>query len=56
MPVIRDIRLSLKAREVLRREGIREYSKLGLNMKALIRELLVSINNNHLLETGIEMK
>ncbi len=53
MPVIHNIPLSLKTKEVLRREGIREYSKLGLKMKALIRELLASINNNHLLEPAI---
>ena len=53
MPVIRDIPLSLKTGEVLRREGFREYSKIRPEIKILIRELLASISNAHLLEPAI---
>jgi len=53
MPIIHDIRLSLKMKELLRREGIREYSKLMPEMRSLIRELLASIKNEHLLEPAI---
>jgi len=53
MPVIRDIHLSLKTKEVLRREGIKEYSKLKPELKSLICELLASIKNTHLLEPAI---
>ena len=53
MPVIRDIPLSLKTKEVLRREGIKEYSRLRPEMRTLIGELLASIKNDHLLEPAI---
>jgi len=53
MPVKRNIPLSLEMNEVLRREGLREYSKLRPEMKALIRELLASMKNDHLLEPAI---
>ena len=53
MPLVRDIRLSLKLREVLRRQGIREYSRLKSDMKNLIQELLVDVNNGQLLEPAI---
>lgn len=42
MPVIRDIPLSLETKEVLRREGIKEYSRLMPEMRTLIGELLAS--------------
>ncbi len=45
MPVIRDIPLSLKTREVLRREGFKEYSKIKPEIKSLILELLVSVKS-----------
>jgi len=53
MPVIRDIHLSLKTREVLRREGFREYSKIRPEIKILIRELLANVRKMHLLEPAI---
>jgi hypothetical protein len=53
MPVIRDIPLSLKTREVLRREGVREHSKVRPEIKILIRELLASVKKAHLLESAI---
>jgi hypothetical protein len=51
MPVIRDIPLSLKTREVLRREGFRERSKVRPEIKSLIRELLVK--KAHLVEPAV---
>lgn len=53
MPIIRDIRLSLKTEELLRREGIKDYSKLAPEIKSLIRELLTSVNNKHLLVPAV---
>jgi len=53
MPVIRDIPLSLKAGEVLRREGFRGYSKVRPEIRILIRELLASVEKAHLLEPAI---
>jgi len=53
MPVIRDIPLSLKTREVLCREGFREYSKIRPEMKSLILELLASVKQAHLLEPAV---
>src|SRR4030042_4274851 len=50
MPVIRDIILSLKTREVLRRQGFREHSKIRAEIKNLILELLATVENAHLLE------
>jgi hypothetical protein len=53
MPVIRDISLSLKTADVLRREGFREHSKIRPDIKILIRELLAGIKKTHLLEPAI---
>lgn len=53
MPVIRDIPLSLKTADVMRREGFREYSKIRSEIKILIRELLASVKKAHLLEPAI---
>jgi len=53
MPVIRDIPLSLKTREVLRREGFRGHSKVRPEIKILIRELLANVKKAHLLEPAI---
>ena len=53
MPIIRDIPLSLKTREVLRREGFREYSKIRPEIKSLILELLAGVKNAHLLEPAM---
>jgi hypothetical protein len=53
MPVIRDIPLSLNTREVLRREGFKEYSKIRPGIKSLIVELLASTRSAHLLEPAL---
>jgi hypothetical protein len=53
MPIIRDIPLSLKTADVLRREGFREYSKIRPEIKILIKELLAGVRKMHLLEPAI---
>jgi hypothetical protein len=53
MPVIRDISLSLKTEEVLRRQGFRGYSKIRPEIKNLILELLAIVENTHLLEPAV---
>jgi len=53
MPVIRDISLSLKAREVLRRQGLGEGAKVRPAIKILIRELLASLKKARLLEPAV---
>ena len=50
MPVIRDITLSLKTREVLRRQGFKGHSKIRPQIKSIILELLAAVENAHLLE------
>ena len=49
MPVIRDVPLSLRSGEVLRREGFRGQSKVRPEIKSLIEELLTSVEDSHLL-------
>jgi len=53
VPIIRDIPLSLKIKEVLRRAGIKEHSKLKPKAETSICELLVSVDEAHLLEPAI---
>ena len=53
MTVIHNIPLSLETGQVLRREGIRQYSSVKTEIEALIGELLVSIKDDHLLEPAI---
>ena len=53
MPVIRDIPLSLKAREVLRRQGLGGGAKVRPEIKDLILELLASIKRTRLLEPAV---
>ncbi len=53
MPIVRDIPLNLQIREVLRRSGIRDDSKLKSKMETLIGELLASVNDEHLLEPAV---
>lgn len=53
MPVIRDIRLSLKTREVLRRQGLGGGAKVRPEIKTLIRELLASVKKAHLMEPAV---
>jgi hypothetical protein len=50
MPVIRDIPLSLKLREVLRREGLGGGAKVRPEIKELTLEMLASVKKAHLLE------
>jgi hypothetical protein len=52
MPVIRNIPLSLKTREVLHREGVRGHSKIRPEVKSLVLELLASVKT-HLLEPAV---
>jgi len=53
MAIIYDIRLNLKMKELLRREGIKDHSRLRPEIKNLIRELLASVKNERLLEPAI---
>jgi hypothetical protein len=53
MPVIRDITLSLKTKEVLRRVGFRGHSKIRPDVKSLILELIASAKNAYLLEPAM---
>lgn len=53
MPVIRDIPVSLKMGEVVRREGCKGNSTIRPEIKSLIRELLASVKKAHLLESAI---
>jgi hypothetical protein len=50
MPVVRDIPLKLKPREVLRREGFLGYPEVRPQIKSQITELLASLEKAHLLE------
>jgi len=56
MPVIRDIPLSLKTREVLRRQGLGGGAKVRPEIKNLILELLASVKETHLLEPAVAYK
>jgi hypothetical protein len=53
MPVIRDIPLSLKTREVLRRQGLGGGAKVRPEIKNLISELLASVKKARLLEPAV---
>ncbi len=53
MSIIRDIPLNLQTREVLRRSGIKEDSKLKSEMGTLIGKLLASVNDEDLLEPAV---
>lgn len=53
MPVIRDIHLNLETKGVLRREGIRQRSRLRPEVATLLQELLTSINDDNLLEPAM---
>jgi len=53
MPVICDIPLSLKTREMLRRQGLGGGAKVRPEIKILIRELLASVNKARLLEPAV---
>ncbi len=50
MPVIRDIPLSLKTAEVLRRQGFRKGARVRSEIGLLIREVLSSLEKSRLLE------
>jgi len=53
MPVIRDIPLSLKTSEVLRRQGLGGGAKIRPEIKILIQELLASVKKACLLEPAV---
>lgn len=53
MPVIRDVTLSLKINDVLRREGFREFSQIRPELKSRILELLDSAKSAHLLKPAL---
>lgn len=53
MPVICDIHLSLKTREVLRRQGLGKGAKVRPDIKILIQELLASVKKAQLLEPAV---
>lgn len=53
MPVTRDISLSLKTAEVLRRQGLRKGAEVRPEIKLLIRELLDSIKKSCVLEPAV---
>lgn len=53
MPVIRDIPLSLKTSEVLRRQGLGGGAKVRPEIKILIQELLASVKKARLLEPAV---
>jgi len=53
MPIICDIPLSLKTREVLRRQGLGGEAKVRPEIKILIRELLASVKKTRLLEPAV---
>jgi hypothetical protein len=53
MPVIRDIPLSLKTREVLRRQGLGGGAKVRPEIKDLILEVLASVKKARLLEPAV---
>lgn len=53
MPVVRDIRLSMRSRELLRREGIKEYSRLRPEIRDVIKGLLVEVRRGRLVQPAI---
>jgi hypothetical protein len=53
MPVIRDIPLSLKNEEVLRRQGLGGGAEIRPEIGILVRELLAAVKNSHLLEPAV---
>jgi len=53
MPIVRDIRLTLKTNEVMRQQGVREYSRLKSELQTITGKLLATANNDSLLEPAI---
>ncbi len=53
MPVVCDVRLTLETSNVLRRQGVREYSKLKSEIETITNELLIIVNDDSLLEPAI---
>jgi hypothetical protein len=53
MPVIRDIPLSLKTSEALRRQGLGGGAEVRPGIKSLIQELLATVNEGRLLEPAV---
>jgi hypothetical protein len=53
MPIIRNVRLSLKTREVLRRQGLGRGAGIRPEIGILARDLLAAVKNSHLLEPAV---
>lgn len=53
MPVIRNVRVRLRSRELLRREGMKEYSGLRPEIKDVLIGLLTTLRRERLLEPAI---
>jgi len=53
MPIRCDFRLTLKLDEVLRAQGIKDYSRLKPTMKSAIHELLDRVNDGDLVEPAV---
>ena len=53
MAIIRDIRLNLETKQVLRREGIKNNSQVKPEIITLIDELLVIVEDEHILEPAV---
>lgn len=53
MPVIRNIRVSLKTKEVLRRQGLGRGAGIRPEIGILARDLLAAVKNSHLLEPAV---
>jgi hypothetical protein len=52
MPVIRNVRLRLKATEVLRRQGFRSGAKVRPRIRLLVRKLLTGLEQSCLVESA----
>jgi hypothetical protein len=53
MPVVLDMPLSLKTREVLRRQGLRRGDEVTPEIEILIQELLAGLKKAHPLEPAV---
>ena len=53
MPIVRNIRLSLRSKQLLRREGIKEYSRLRPEIRDVIKGLLVEVRRERLVQPAI---
>lgn len=53
MPVVRDVRVTMRSRELLRREGIKEYSRLRPEIRDVIKQLLIEVRRQRLVQPAI---